>query len=165
MRSSTSVGTLFAVIPGLMEKRKNYLQELWTLGQRGKQVWPFVEREDRLSLGAATILVGIASAANTAVALLLGQLVDRIEVGSQSNFSPMQMYQAAGWVLSGLAAVYVGREAINLVRRIIVERSVTRLNRDMQLKVVGHVIRGDLSSLGTERIGTCTAKFFAASMA
>lgn len=143
-----------------MDKPKNYLQELWTLGLRGKQVLPFIEREDKLSLGAATILVGITSAANTAVALLLGQLVDRIEVGSQSNFTAVQMYRAAGWVLFGLAAVYVGREAINLVRRIVVERSVTRLNRDMQLKVVGHVIRGDLASLGTERIGTLHGKIF-----
>ncbi len=143
-----------------MKQKNKTLQELWTLGQRAKQVWPFVEREDKLSLGAATILIGITSAANTAVALLLGKLVDRVEIGSQSNLEPMEMYRAAGWVLFGLAAVYIAREAINLVRRIIVDRSVTRLNRDMQLKVVGHVIRGDLSSLGAERIGTLHGKIF-----
>lgn len=143
-----------------MKQKNKTLLELWTLGQRARQVWPFVEREDKLALGAATILIGITSAANTAVALLLGKLVDRIEIGTQSDFEPMQMYRAAGWVLFGLAAVYVARETINLVRRVIVERSVTRLNRDMQLKVVGHVIRGDLSSLGTERIGTLHGKIF-----
>lgn len=39
-----------------------------------------------------------------------------------------------------------------------VERSVARLNRDMQLKLVGHVLRGDLTALAGEQIGTLHGK-------
>ncbi len=70
------------------------------------------------------------------------------------------MYWDAGYVLGGLALIYVAREALHVVRRSFVEKSVARLNRDMQLQLVGHVLRGDLTSLGVEKIGTLHGKIF-----
>lgn len=133
---------------------------MWTLGQRARQVWPFVAVEDRLTLGAATLLMGITSAANTGVALLLGRLVDQIKVGADKQFTSQQMYGAAAWILGGIAGIYLAREALNVVRRYYVEKSVARLNRDMQLKAVGQVLRGDLTALGAEKIGALHGKIF-----
>jgi ATP-binding cassette subfamily B protein len=134
--------------------------ELRLLIQRSKQVWPFVAVEDRLTLGAAAAIMAVVSAANTGVALLLGQLVDRIQSGAREQFSHTQMYWAAGLILLGLAGIYVLREALNVVRRTFVERSVARLNRDMQLKLVGHSLRGDLTSLNGEKVGALHGKIF-----
>ncbi len=146
---------------GMTQKKNNgILGEMWTLGQRARQVYPFVAREDRITLGFATVLMGVASAANTGVALLLGRLVDQIQIGTDRQYSASQMYSAAAWILGGIAAIYVAREAINVVRRYYVEKSVARLNRDMQLKAVGQVLRGDLTSLGTEKIGGLHGKIF-----
>ncbi len=50
---------------GGMHTKSGTLSELATLAQRANQVWPFVAIEDRLTLGAATLLMGITSAANT----------------------------------------------------------------------------------------------------
>ena len=79
--------------------------ELRLLLNRSRQVWPFVAVEDRLTLGAAAVLMGIVSAANTGVALLLGQLVDRIQSGAREQYSHTQMYWAAGLILLGLAGI------------------------------------------------------------
>ena len=121
-----------------METRQNAVADLTLLAQRVKQVWPFVAIEDRLMLGCAALLMAVTSAANTCSAILLGQLVDRIQTGAESRYSPTQMYWAAGWILGTLAAIYLLREAFNVLRRLFVDRSVARLNRDMQLKLVGH---------------------------
>ncbi len=68
--------------------------------------------------------MGITSAANTGVALLLGRLVDQIEIGTNQKLTSQQMVWAAGWVLAAIAGIYVAREAINVVRRYYVEKSV-----------------------------------------
>lgn len=70
------------------------------------------------------------------------------------------MYWAVAWILGRLAVIYVLREALNVVRRSLVDRSVARLNRDMQLKLVGHLLRGDLTSLSGEQVGTLHGKIF-----
>ncbi len=143
-----------------MNKPTGIAAEMWTLARRTRDVWPFVAVEDRLTLGAATIMMGITSAANTGVALLLGKLVDQIQIGADRQLSATQMYTAAGWILGAIAAIYVAREALHVVRRYYVEKSVARLNRDMQLKAVGQVLRGDLTSLGAEKIGALHGKIF-----
>lgn len=143
-----------------MEAHPRTAAELTLLARRATQVWPFVAVEDRLALGTAALIIAVTSAANTGVAILLGQLVDRIQTGARSQFSHTQMYWAAGWILGALAVIYVLREALNVVRRSLVERSVARLNRDMQLKLVGHALRGDLTSLSGEKVGTLHGKIF-----
>jgi ATP-binding cassette subfamily B protein len=134
--------------------------ELLLLARRATQVWPFVAVEDRLTLGSAAMIMGVTSLANTAGAILLGRLVDRIQTGAGNKFSHTEMYWAAGWILGSLALIYLVREALNVVRRSFVERSVARLNRDMQLKLVGHSLRGDLTSLAGEKVGVLHGKIF-----
>ena len=134
--------------------------ELTLLARRATQVWPFVAVEDRLALGAAALIIAVTSAANTGGAILLGQLVDRIQTGASSQSNPTQIYGAVAWILGALAGIYVVREALNVGRRSLVERSVARLNRDMQLKLVGHALRGDLTALAGEKVGALHGKIF-----
>lgn len=143
-----------------MDKEPNSAAELLLLARRATQVWPFVAIEDRFTLGSAAAIMAVTSAANTAVAILLGRLVDRIQLGAGNQLSYTQMYWAAGWILASLALIYVLREGLNVVRRSFVERSVSRLNRDMQLKLVGHALRGDLTSLSGEKVGTLHGRIF-----
>ncbi len=131
--------------------------ELKLLARRATQVWPFVAVEDRLALGGAALITALTSAANTGGAILLGRLVDSIQTGA-SQLSQTQMYWAVAWILGALAVIYLLREALNVARRSLVERSLARLNRDMHLQLVGHVLRGDLTALSSEQIGTLHGK-------
>lgn len=141
-----------------MDAHPRIAAELALLAHRARQVWPFVAVEDRLALGAAALITAVTSAANTGGAILLGRLVDRIQTGVSSQMVHTQMYWAVAWILGALALIYLLRETLNLVRRSLVERSVARLSRDMQLQLVGHVLRGDLTSLAGEQIGTLHGK-------
>ena len=55
-------------------------------------------------------------------------------------------------ILALIAGVYVLREALNVLRRYLVENTCTRLNRDVSLRLVSHVTKTELSSLNGEKM-------------
>ncbi len=93
------------------------------------------------------------SACNTAMPLLLGELVDGVKRGDDQHLAASAMYTYAFWILLTVVGVYLAREALNVLRRYLIENSCTRLNRDMSVRLVAHLMKGDLSTLNQERIG------------
>lgn len=134
-------------------------KELQLLVRRGRQVWWLVPWEHRGMLAVAAVLMAVTSGANTAVALLLGSLVDQIKGGIEEE-QRAALYRGTLWILGSLAVIYVARELLHVLRRALVENSCTRINRDMQLRVVGHTLRVDLVSLGTEKVGALHGRIF-----
>lgn len=134
--------------------------EVALLWKRGGEVWSLVAWPQRWALIAASGVMAITSVGNTAVALLLGQLVDRIQRGLQSQETTERLYWAAGTTLGMLAVIYLARELLHVVRRALVDRSCTLINRDMQLRLVGHALRLDLTSLTSEKVGGMHSRIF-----
>ena len=93
------------------------------------------------------------SPCNTVLPLLLGHLVDGATTGLANKIGPNALYRFAAWVLLILAGVYFVREALNVLRRYLVENSCTRINRDMSVRLVSHLMKGDLETLHHDRIG------------
>jgi ATP-binding cassette subfamily B protein len=135
------------------------VRELVLVGQRGGQVWRLLPRQRRLILGLASIIMALTSAANTVVALLLGRLVDRVQIGLETA-AYQEAYWAALGVLSCLAGIFFAREVLHVVRRTLVENVCTRINRDMQLRLVEHVLKSDLVAMTSEKVGALHGKIF-----
>ncbi len=127
--------------------------EIQLLFRRGRQVWHLIPAAHKWSLGAAVLVMACTSACNTAMPLLLGQLVDGVKSGEDKHLSTSAMYTYAFWVLLAVVGVYLAREALNVLRRYLVENVCTRLNRDMSVRLVSHLMKGDLSTLNQERVG------------
>jgi ATP-binding cassette, subfamily B, bacterial len=127
--------------------------------RRLRRVWSLVPRVQRYRLIMAAIIMALTSAASTAVALLLGGLVDRIQP-SNNEQERGELYYAAAWVLGLLALTYVVRELLNLARRALVENSCTRINQDMQLRAISHTLKIELGKLGAEKTGALHGKIF-----
>ena len=134
-------------------------KELQLLVRRGKQVWSLVPWEHRGMLCVAGVLMAVTSGASTAVALLLGSLVDQIKGGVETE-QRAALYRGTLAILGSLAVIYVVRELLHVLRRALVESSCTRINRDMQLRLVGHTLRVDLVSLGAEKVGALHGRIF-----
>ncbi len=132
-------------------------EEIALIGRRAREAWNLVAHKYRVALIAAGILMAITSAANIYVAMLLGYLVDAISGSAQDRDA---VYTAATRILITLSAIYVAREILHIVRRMLVEQSCTSLNRDMQLRVVRHVMRLDMQALGQEKVGALHGKVF-----
>jgi ATP-binding cassette subfamily B protein len=127
--------------------------EVRVMFRRAGQVWRLVPRRHKIGLGAAALVMAVTSACSTAVALLLGQLVNRVKAGVDARLDNSALYAIAAWFLGVIALTYVVREALHVVRRYLVENTCTHLNRDMTVKLVHHVMKVDLSTLGAERVG------------
>lgn len=138
---------------------QGFRKELRLLMRRGRQVWALVPWQHRSLLGIAAVLMAITSAANTAVALLLGSLVDQIKSGIEEE-QRGDLYRSVFWILGVLAAIYATRELLHVLRRALVEGSCTRINRDMQLRAVGHTLKTDLVSLAGEKVGALHGRIF-----
>src|SRR5262249_923234 len=63
------------------------------------------------------------------------------------------LFAEAMWFLGLLSLVYMSREVLNVVRRYFVENTCTRVERDMTVRVVGHLLKVDLGDFAHEKVG------------
>lgn len=133
---------------------KGLRPELALILRRGRQVWKLVPLRHKLALGGAALLMAVTSAANTAMPLLLGSLVDHIKSGTEEGLSASALSQVATTFLGLLAGLYLLREALQIARRYLVENTCTRVDRDMMVRLVSHLLKGDLASFTHEKLGT-----------
>src|SRR5262245_21190043 len=122
------------------------------LAHAGK-VWALVPARRKLELGAAALLMGVVSACNVAFPVLLGGMVDEVKGGGEAGLGRSALLATAGWFLSMLAIAYLLREAVQVLRRYLVENSCTRLEKVTTVRVVSQLMKIDLLSLSREKVG------------
>lgn len=128
--------------------------------QRGREVWNLVPRRYKFGLGGAALIMAVISAGSTAMPLLLGKLVDDVQRGVTEHLAPGTIYSAAAWILGMIAVIYLVREGLNILRRYLVENACTRINREMSVKLVAHLMKIDLATFGKEKIGALHGRIF-----
>jgi len=133
--------------------KRSLIRELGMIFRHGRKVWRLVPRRHKLALALATLVMAVTSACSTAAPLLLGNLVDRVKVGTEQGLSGGVLFRIATIYLALIGGAYVLREVLQVVRRYMVERSCTRLEKLMTVRVVAHLIKVDLGALGCEKIG------------
>src|SRR5262249_15467239 len=92
--------------------------------------------------------------------LLLGRLVDQVQAGHEKGLSGHEMFQAVLFWLAWIAGAVLLREALNLVRRFLVESTCTRIDKFMGVRVVSHLMQVDLSRLTHEKLGALHGRIF-----
>ena len=99
--------------------------------------------------------MAISSFTNIVSALMLGKIVDKIQFSRTSDAAGASASGASAivWILGLIGSMYIVREVISVTRRAMVERSCTRINQDMQLQLIQHVLKLDMQSLSGEKIG------------
>jgi ATP-binding cassette subfamily B protein len=132
-------------------------QELLLILERSRQVWHLVPTRHKAALGGAAVLMAVTSAANTAIPLLLGRLVAQlqtIKLRVDTGQGPDELFRTAMFYLGLISGVYLAREAIHVVRRYLVENTCTRIDRDMTVRTVGHLLKTDLANFTHEKVGS-----------
>src|SRR6266436_2087470 len=99
----------FPIKPFIRESRK-------VIGY-GLQVWRLVPSRHKVTLGASALLMAIIAGCNTAIPLLLGQMVDGVKTGIDQGSPARTIYQFSLFYLSLIAAAYFIREILNVARR------------------------------------------------
>jgi ATP-binding cassette subfamily B protein len=129
------------------------LRELGVIAKRGRQVWQLVSWRHRTMLGGALVVMCLASGANTSIPLCLGKLIDAVGPHAGLGLSPAASIQVAAIYLALIGAAYLLRETMNVLRRFLVEETCTRIDRDMYVKVVSHMMKVDLCLLAQDQVG------------
>jgi ATP-binding cassette subfamily B protein len=134
--------------------------EVGLILRRGRQVWRLVPAKHKLGLAGAAGIIAAVSLCNTALPLLLGKLVDAVLRARKEGWDAHASYLFAAEVLFAIGIAYVVREALNVARRYLVENSCTRINRDMSVRVVNHLMKINLASLSKEKVGSLHGRIY-----
>ena len=128
-------------------------RELSRIRRRGRQVWRLVPWRHKVSLGLALGVMGLASAGGTSAAVFLGKLVDAVRPEAIANAPEGAVVRTAGLYLALIGLGYLVRETMNVLRRFLVERTCTRIDKDMSVRLVAHLMKVELASLAQDQVG------------
>ncbi len=129
-------------------------RELGRIRRRGRQVWRLVPWRHRLSLGSALAVMSLASVGGTAVGVFLGELVNAVGPAADGVRPPAdQVVRVATFYLTLIGLGYLVRETMNVLRRYLVERACTRIDKDMNVRLVAHLMKVDLTTLAQDQVG------------
>ncbi len=128
-------------------------RELRSILWRSLEVWRLIRWRERFSLCVALVVMCFASGANTTIALCLGRLVDVVNPGTLSAPTRDSLTRAAAVYLAVIGACYLAREALNVLRRFLVENTCTRIDKEIYVKVVSHLMKVDLTALEQDQVG------------
>lgn len=138
---------------GLRSAAGAFRGEVVTTARRSLQAWEFVPLAQKAALLAAFTVMCGASAANTAIPVCLGRLVESVNLEAHRGLTREALTRVAAFYLAAIGSAYVVREALNVLRRYLAESACTRIDRDLYVRVVGHVMSVELSSLAHEQVG------------
>lgn len=127
--------------------------ELGSIARRGRQVWRLVPWQHRLALFSALGVMSLASVANTAIPLCLGWLVNSVDPATHPTSTPGALTSIAVFYLTIIALAYLVRECMNVLRRFLVEKTCTQIDKDMYVRVVAHLMKVDLTVLAQDHVG------------
>jgi ATP-binding cassette subfamily B protein len=137
---------------------KEFWREIRTIARRSRQVFGIVPRAQKLSLGVAVLIMSVASAANTAIPVSLGRLVNAVDSQTGGARADGSVARVTALYLALIGAAYLVREGLNVLRRYLVENTCTRIDRDTYVRVVAHLMRVDLSALAREQVGALNGR-------
>ena len=130
----------------------SFLGEVGTLWTRRKQIWRLVPRADKLGFGIGVLISALVAGVEVLIALLSGELFDR--VSGFNGKPPSEWRDFVILALGGLAVAYILKESLQLLRRWIITRTTARIERNMTVHLVGHLLKVDLGALARERVGS-----------
>jgi ATP-binding cassette subfamily B protein len=138
-------------MPVESDSANGIVAELRIAWRHAGQVWKLVSHRDKLALVGAALVSCVFSSLDTLISALLGRLVDVVpRLGSSSAhvfFTTVSTY------LASIAALYVFAQALQVARKLVVQNTATRIERDRIAATVAHLLRVDLSSLSFQRVG------------
>jgi ATP-binding cassette subfamily B protein len=104
--------------------------------------------------------MALTSVCSIVLPIFLGRMVTGVLAGMRQGLAHEALYRHAGWFLLLIGGAYVLRESLNVLRRYLVESTCTRINRDMCIKLVSHLMKVNLATLSQEKIGALRGRIF-----
>jgi ATP-binding cassette subfamily B protein len=134
--------------------------EFRLVARRFWQAWYVIPFRRKAVLTLAAVVIAAVSACNTLMPLSLGRLVDGIQAGRDQGASQWTLYLHTAMFLGAIAAIYIAREGLNVLRRGLVENTCAKLQRDTYVRVLDHLVRADFGAFTNDKVGTVHGRAF-----
>jgi ATP-binding cassette, subfamily B, bacterial len=131
---------------------QSFLGDVGSVWSRRAQIWRLVSRADKVGFISGVLIMALAAAVETGIALLIGTLFDRV-----TGFAGRPTNEWINFVITALALLagaYILKESLQLLRRRIVTNTTSRIERNMTVRLVSHLLKVDLGALARERVGS-----------
>jgi ATP-binding cassette subfamily B protein len=132
-------------------KPSPFLGDLAVVWSRRKQIWQLLPRADKLGFGSGLVIMGAVAYLENQIPLKLGDCFDG---AAKRAGDPAALAHFVIWALAILTAIYIAKETLQLLRRWLVSRTATRIEANMMVRLVGHLLKIDLGALARERVGS-----------
>ena len=116
------------------EKERTLLGDVGNVWARRKEIWRLISRADKLGFISGVLIMSLAAAIETGIAILIARFFNRV-----SKFVGRPASEWIGYVMVALgilAGAYVLKESLNLLRRWILTRTTTRIERNMTVRLL-----------------------------
>jgi ATP-binding cassette, subfamily B, bacterial len=133
-------------------KRKRILPELVTIVLRTRQVWRLISPRHRKELLGAVILMAAAAYFNAHIPVVLGDLGTSMELAKTAGatWGLRNTWPFLAW----LAGYFVVREALQVIFKYLVHDATTRVEKEISVGLVSHLLRVDIATVMQERVGS-----------
>lgn len=118
---------------------------------RRRQIWRLVSRRDKLAFGASVLTMAVVAQLEATLPILLGKFTT--EIVELAGRSTAELMRVTGVFLGLLAGIYVLKETLQLLRRWFVQRTTARIEGDMTVRLVSHLLKIDLGAFAADRVG------------
>ena len=141
------------MFPKLVRSSSRLWHEIRGIARRGREVWGLIPKAQKRSLGAASLVMIAGAAANSSVARLVAFLFDGLKPRGGAVADDQGLLRSSLLFLVAIGFAYLIRETASVLRRYLVERACTRIDKDLCVKLVSHLMEVDLSTLSFEQVG------------
>ena len=142
------------MFPKLVRSSQRLWHEVRGVARLGRSVWGLIPASQKLGLGAAVGVMMIGSLAAMSAIKLIGSVFKLVTRGIVEERLPRdEVLRSALWFLLAIGVAYLIRETMNVLRRFLVERACTRIDKNLCVRLVSHLLEVDLSTLSFEQVG------------
>lgn len=134
------------------KEQQSFTKNFGSVWSRRKQIWKLVAPGDKRRFVLAILLMAGVAYIEARIPLELGNVLNGVLARASGTHADLFRF-AASW-LAILAGAYVLKETLNMSRRALVHSTTTRIERDMMVRVLSHLLKVDLGAMARDRVGT-----------
>ncbi len=125
---------------------------------RVRRVLPIIARRHKVMLWLAMGIMLVGGALNTLIPVLFGSVVTRVADALKDGSGGAMVFAAAWPFLLLIGGGYLLRELLLVGQKCLVQGACTRIERDMTVVAVSHLIKINLATLAGEKVGAVQGK-------
>jgi ATP-binding cassette subfamily B protein len=133
-------------------ERKRTLPELVTIALRTRQAWGLISPRHKRELVGAVILMAGGAYFNAHIPVVLGDLGTSMEHAKTAGatWGLRNTWPFLAW----LAGYFVLREALQVIFKYLVHDATTRVEKQVSVRLVSHLLRVNIATIMQERVGS-----------